>query len=225
MATRKTILATTGKAEKKRAEILKSAGKCFRKTGFHQTSMQDLCIEIGLGPGAVYRYFAGKEALIAAFAENERRQARNLPPVPEERGLAELLASLTRTCAARYASRGDAGLMAEVYAEGLRNREVGAVIGKVEAQWLEDLRGLLLAAQAKDLIDPALDPAQGALLLTALWDGMVIRQALHPEQHLTDFFGAMALRLLAPSDKRTKPAQNETAARMPEADLRQLSLI
>ena len=72
----KTLQSLTNKADKKRMEILKAATKCFRKTGFHQTSMQEICAEIGLGPGAVYRYFNSKDSIIEAMADDERRQAR-----------------------------------------------------------------------------------------------------------------------------------------------------
>ena len=62
----KTRQSPTQRAYQKLIDILKSAAKCFRKTGFHQTAMQEICAEVVLGPGAVYRYFSSKDAIIIA---------------------------------------------------------------------------------------------------------------------------------------------------------------
>lgn len=56
--------------EARRRQILDAARRCFSANGFHATSMQDVFAECGLSAGAVYRYFAGKEDLIAAIAED-----------------------------------------------------------------------------------------------------------------------------------------------------------
>ncbi len=40
--------------------------------------MQEICAEVGLGPGAVYRYFSRKDEIIAAMAKDERRQVRTM---------------------------------------------------------------------------------------------------------------------------------------------------
>src|SRR4051812_23729555 len=53
----------------RRLQILDAARACFRRNGFHMTSMQDVIAEAGLSVGAVYRYFRSKNELIAAIAE------------------------------------------------------------------------------------------------------------------------------------------------------------
>lgn len=47
--------------EARREQILDAAEACFSREGFHQTSMQDICREAELSPGAVYRHFSSKE--------------------------------------------------------------------------------------------------------------------------------------------------------------------
>lgn len=178
MATRisKTPQSPTQKADKKRIEVLKAAGKCFRKTGFHQTSMQQICAETGLGPGAVYRYFTGKEAIIEAMVDDERRQARAmLLQMREAESIQKALTTATRLFAERYRASTDASLMTEVYAEGMRSKRVGIVLRKIEAEWIMGLTNLLRLAQARGQIDATLDAAQTALFLTGMWDGMVIQ--------------------------------------------------
>lgn len=232
----------TGRAEKKRIEILKAATKCFRKTGFHQTSMQEICSEIGLGPGAVYRYFNSKDAIIEAMAEDERRQARSiLQDLRQADHLPDALTGVALAFAERYAAASDVGLMTEVYAEGLRNKRVGNAIRKTETEWVDGLTDLLRAAQARGHIDPTLDARNTALLLTAMWDGMIIRQAYtagDAPQALLAFFDAMLKRLLlrdGKSDKRMRAAtqpplaasvqQKDDPECSTEPDPRQMSLI
>ena len=53
----------------RRDQILGAARRCFLRDGFHSTSMQDLFAEAGLSAGAVYRYFASKDEVIVAIAE------------------------------------------------------------------------------------------------------------------------------------------------------------
>lgn len=75
----------------RRRQILDGASICFARNGFHATSMQDVLKEADLSAGAVYRYFSGKEELIAAIVgevlslvregfEEESRTSRRRPP-------------------------------------------------------------------------------------------------------------------------------------------------
>jgi AcrR family transcriptional regulator len=54
--------------ERRRREILDAARRCFARSGFHETSMQDVFRESGLSAGAVYRYFKTKDELVRAIS-------------------------------------------------------------------------------------------------------------------------------------------------------------
>src|SRR5512139_2785064 len=56
----------------RRENILDAAERRFARAGFHATSMQDICREARVSPGALYVYFASKEELIAGLAERNR---------------------------------------------------------------------------------------------------------------------------------------------------------
>src|SRR4051794_41730554 len=62
----------------RRGQILQAAVVCFAKRGFHQTSMHDISAEAGVSVGLIYRYFANKEAVIAAMADRHKQQIRAL---------------------------------------------------------------------------------------------------------------------------------------------------
>lgn len=59
---------STAHRQARRAQILAAARRCFARNGFHQTSMDDLLAEAGLSAGGLYRYFRGKDEIIAAIA-------------------------------------------------------------------------------------------------------------------------------------------------------------
>ncbi len=60
--------------EARRSEIVDAAMTCFLRKGFHQTTMQDICKEVELSPGAVYRYFAGKGEIMSAVIDRNTEQ-------------------------------------------------------------------------------------------------------------------------------------------------------
>jgi AcrR family transcriptional regulator len=58
----------------RRDNILEAAETCFAREGFHATSMQHICREAGVSPGALYVYFKSKEDLIAGLVERNRAE-------------------------------------------------------------------------------------------------------------------------------------------------------
>jgi AcrR family transcriptional regulator len=61
----------TSKAAKeaRRTQILDAAVRCFARTGYYATTIEDVVRETGLSRGALYLYFPGKEALYLAISE------------------------------------------------------------------------------------------------------------------------------------------------------------
>jgi TetR/AcrR family transcriptional regulator, repressor for uid operon len=53
----------------RRESILDAAEMCFARSGFHRSTMQDICKAAGISPGALYVYFASKEDLIAGIVD------------------------------------------------------------------------------------------------------------------------------------------------------------
>ncbi|MFI6041737.1 TetR/AcrR family transcriptional regulator [Nocardia sp. NPDC051321] len=53
----------------RRRHVLTSAWTCFARNGFHATSMDQIVAATGLSTSAVYRYFASKDELIDATAD------------------------------------------------------------------------------------------------------------------------------------------------------------
>jgi TetR/AcrR family fatty acid metabolism transcriptional regulator len=64
--------------DQKRISILKAAGKVFPRKGFHQTLMDDIAREAGIGKGTIYRYFHSKEDLFFNILDNGMDEIYNI---------------------------------------------------------------------------------------------------------------------------------------------------
>ncbi|MEU9950262.1 helix-turn-helix domain-containing protein [Streptomyces sp. NPDC047939] len=136
----------------RRRQILDGAARCFARDGFHATSMQDVFREVGLSAGAVYRYFGGKEDLIAAIAGEAvggvrqafERAARVSPPPTPDVLIGRVVRTLFGDDATRRGGldpRAYAGLIVQVWAETLRSERLAATLGEayegLRVSWAE----------------------------------------------------------------------------------------
>ncbi|MEV0209389.1 MULTISPECIES: TetR/AcrR family transcriptional regulator [unclassified Streptomyces] len=133
----------------RRRQILDGAAVCFARNGFHATSMQDVLKEVDLSAGAVYRYFSGKEALIAAIVaevldqvhEGFEEGARSTPPPPPDTLVASVLSRVLATKASVTVDGRPAfpRLIIQVWTEVLRNEELATILkqgyGAVQETW------------------------------------------------------------------------------------------
>lgn len=53
----------------RRNQILDAAQRCFKKQGFHKTTLRDIAQEFGMSAGHIYNYFSNKEAITEALVE------------------------------------------------------------------------------------------------------------------------------------------------------------
>src|ERR1700761_4112436 len=85
--------------------------------------MQDLVREAGMSAGAVYRYFASKDAMIIAIAENNLDQIVAIvrESVAHGADLGSALAAALEFASSRHADDGFAAIALVVWSEALRN--------------------------------------------------------------------------------------------------------
>ena len=79
---------------RRRRQILEAALHCFARSGFHGSSMQDVCREAKLSPGAVYLYFPSKESILEALAEAGRSETAEWLAHCRGKSLSELIDQL-----------------------------------------------------------------------------------------------------------------------------------
>jgi TetR/AcrR family transcriptional repressor of uid operon len=203
-------------AEARHQQILQAAAVCFGRRGFHQATMQDICSEVGLSPGSVYRYFRSKEDLIAALVEADR--ARHIARIEAVRDQEDVFAGLKALAIQTLDSLNDPELSllhAEIAAEMHRNPNVKELVRNTNAAILDSLAETLRLAQQRGAIDPDLEPRATAELLVAVVDGLSMRKSLFPEgdaaRH-TVLVQTMLARFLRPGRSESKTASPQDTA-------------
>ncbi|HUF53767.1 MAG TPA: TetR/AcrR family transcriptional regulator [Dehalococcoidia bacterium] len=61
--------------EARRTEIVEAARTCFLRSGFHQTTTDEICREANITPGGLYHYFTSKDELIGVVIEYSAKMA------------------------------------------------------------------------------------------------------------------------------------------------------
>lgn len=158
----------------RRAHILDAAEVCFARSGFHQTTMQDIRREARVSAGGLYVYFASKEALIDGIVERDREEiAAELRQVGKAPDLMSGLAGLLRACVLERPAH-KAALYIEMLSEANRNPHVAAAVQSCEVGLTVALTEMLREGQAAGRISSALDPAAGARMLLLVGDGLFV---------------------------------------------------
>ncbi len=167
----------------RRDHILGAARICFSRSGFHRASMSEICAEAKMSPGALYRYYPSKDAIIEAIAEEERLAANAClarlegPGSVADRITDAAIAYLTGAC-----DPATGNLIVEICSESLRNTAVGERFRLIEDEAHGRIRQALVAAQASGEIAADLDIDIALTLLLGMGDGLVMRLRLEPER-------------------------------------------
>ena len=171
----------------RRRQILDAALVCFSRSGFHQTSMQQIFEESGLSPGAVYRYFTGKEEIVQAIAaETLGGFAAALeagPPTRPAPMFERLLDIIDEVDRRDQRLR----LALQVWGEAMVNPRVAGFV----RQAIDGLRKRIAA----ELDCP--DPDATARVLVARAQGLVVQRDLYGDEFDPGEFRAAALALLS----------------------------
>jgi RND family efflux transporter MFP subunit len=165
----------------RRERILDAAERCFVQRGFHRTSMQDICREAGISPGALYIYFASKEDLIAGICERETLQfAEHLELMSEAPDFMTALRTLADTYCVDQ-PRSKLQLHIEIGAEMIRNEKVSVRVLEVDRFVQERFTSLIERLRREGRIAPSVDSAVAARVLLMVGDGLFWNRALYPD--------------------------------------------
>lgn len=200
--------------EAQEERILNAAMSCFIRSGFRGASMNDICSEAGMSPGALYRYFPSKEAIIETIAAMHRQQSNEiLDRMLQSNNIIDAITQVG-TDHVRKMSLNDSGpgpadssarLFVEVRAEAMRNETVAATCELHEGMMREKLHAALEAAKARGEIDPIADMDLVVASLAAMGEGIIMRnfpaQGL-PVEALEPVFRALAVAMLRPTNSK-----------------------
>ncbi len=164
----------------RRERILDAAEQCFARAGFHRSTMQDICKEAGVSPGALYVYFASKEDLIAGIVERDRAKlASELAELANAPDLLSALAKLGEQYTIEEPQHKRV-LGIEIGSEATRNPAVGATFRSVDEYCRQSFEQLFERASQDGKIKPDEDPKTLAEVVSLIGDGLFWRRAVDP---------------------------------------------
>jgi TetR/AcrR family transcriptional regulator, repressor for uid operon len=187
--------------EARQQHVREAALACFRRKGFHQASMADICTEANMSPGNLYRYYDSKEAIIAAICEEDLRQVTGrLEQLGGRPNLFEAMLEL----AGEALSASDPErkkFSCEILAEATRNEHIAEIVRRHHAAIVEMSATAIARAQATREVDASLDARAAASVLVAAAQGLSTRLALFSPSDAPASLAAFLLllqRFLAP---------------------------
>lgn len=164
----------------RREHILDAAQICFARSGFHRTTMQDICKEAVVSPGALYVYFGSKEDLIAGIVERDRAKlAGELAALAEAPDLLAALSKLGEHYTVEEPQHKRL-LCVEIGLELTRNEAVGELFRSVDKFCHDSFIKLFDRAKRDGRIAPEHDLDTIATVLSVIGDGMFWRRAVDP---------------------------------------------
>ena len=166
----------------RREQILTAARRCFLRSGFHETSMQDLFAEAGLSSGSVYRYFASKEDVILAIAEENLRDVvaviHSLAADARGRSLGAVLADVLRLVQKKDHEVDLAPMAVLVWSEAVRNEPLRRRFEATVAQMRADLTAAVRGYQDAGTLPTDTPPEAMAALFMSIVPGFIMQLAL-----------------------------------------------
>jgi AcrR family transcriptional regulator len=194
----------------RRRQITGAARRCFARSGFHATSMQDVFAESGLSAGAVYGYFTGKHDLVSAIVEDvlfEIAAALDslgdfASPMPICEVVGQVIQVFDRPSNGRELAR----LAVQVWAEAGRTPELAARLTGYYHQMRARFTTLVQQHYQRDgTIDPGIDAHHVAQVLTALGPAFLSQRALLDDVSADTFTRGLCALLLTQPDHSGPP--------------------
>lgn len=193
----------TAKQKEKIQHILDAAVVCFAKKGFHSTTTAEICREAGMSPGHVFHYFASKQEIIEAIAENDRVIfadifAENVNEAKVVDSIVAIIRAVVKYITVYHVS---ARLCIEINAEATRNPEIMKIFLENEKWNKKALTDLITIGIQNGEIAQDLQPAIITDWLFILTNGIlcysVTDQSFDWEIH-TDFLEKIIRKTLSP---------------------------
>lgn len=175
--------------------ILDAAKACFVRRGFQGASMHEICAEVGMSPGALYRYFPSKESIIEAIVEQDRScDAALMELASEASSVVDGVVGAGMAHIRHISETGNAPLFTEIRAEAMRNDAIRATRMNCMAEVSDGFRQRLETAVERGEIDPCVPLDTLMLILMAVGEGLAINDL--PAQGVADADIETALRTL-----------------------------
>lgn len=171
------------RVELRQRQVIDAAATCFRRDGFHAASMSEIAREAGMSVGHIYRYFSGKEAIIAAIvrAQIDLVLARFPSAATSVEAVPGILRENGREAVRQAFVLDWSTLMLEVRAEAGRNSAIARIVHAADVEIAARVRSLVIAGFVPGTVPD--DIEQRIELLGLAIEGITFRVVAHPEMN------------------------------------------
>jgi AcrR family transcriptional regulator len=183
------------KQARTRTELLAAGAKVFARRGYTGASIEEIAEEAGYSHGAVYSNFASKADLfLTVFEEYMAERAQELAAtqvgLDEDEPLETRARALADQWMERFAHDRESFLLhMEFIAHAGRDPELAERFGTRSASLREAVAAYIAHFQEQEGIEPALPPADLALVLRALGIGLAVEALVSPDAVRDDLYG------------------------------------
>lgn len=187
------------RAQVRRKQVLDAAASCFSRSGFHGASMAEISKAAGMSAGHIYNYFDSKDAIIAAFVEQNVERVTALMRDLEQR--ADPLQAMVDDVSKNVREHLDPKtwpLTLEISAEAARNPKIAAVVHDADQRSRMQFRAILKASRERHGLTVDDDTMDGIVDCTiALFQGLDVRVVHRPALNETAMSRHMAIAVKA----------------------------
>ena len=169
------------KGEARRQQVLDAASACFRRNGFHGTSIAKISKAAGMSPGHIYHYFENKEAIVEAIAKREEQDlselARKLQEDESGGSLAARVARQVVDSVDRCLDPAHLQLQLELAAEAARNPAIQRILRQSD----KVVTAEFMALSNRVGLPAGMDAAEVELrmnMISAIFNGVMVRSAV-----------------------------------------------
>lgn len=170
------------RAEARRIQIRTAAEDCFRRHGFHGTSIAQISKAAGMSTGHIYHYFENKEAIISDIVA--RDVERSVTLTAEMRSATDVKSAMIERAIDGVEHNLDpvsAGLQLEIVAEAARNPHIAKIVSAADQLCRDSLAATIRThRQAAGHQDSEGTIAGMVEALAAMFEGLRIRTIRNP---------------------------------------------
>ncbi len=183
------------RALERRQQVLDAAKICFSRSGFHGASMAEISKAAGMSAGHIYNYFDSKDAIIAAFVQqNMERVGLILSDVEQHADPLQAIYDSLEQSVLRQLDPVFWTLPLEVFAEASRNPVIAALVRAADVVSHDRLRAILLRGRALrglPLLAVELDGRMEVMI--AMFQGLHLRALHNPSLDVAAVTAALRL--------------------------------
>lgn len=169
----------------RRREIVEAARRCFIRSGFHQTTTDEICREASITPGGLYHYFANKEELIKAVIQHAAAGALSLvqeavETEPDPRSALRKMGAFFLQAFDEPDFENMARLDLETWSEALRNPGLLKIIHDARGATRDSVAEVIREGVRRGDLTAQVDPVALANLFTSINTGLRLGRLLGP---------------------------------------------